>query len=154
MHDFETGWIYIWFIRCLLSTQGVLTMKMKYFKSICLLHVQRFHGTFGWWFIQDKRIFPRNGRISRILHLDQRIKNYLLYTVGCVLVATGSLTCVHQKQYNGQVYLIVFNNDQNTPDEVTRFRFTCYVSSWIRSIQVMLYEWIATSTVMYIVRVH
>lgn len=85
----------------------------------------------------DDVFFPRNGRVSRILHLDQRIKNYLLYTVGCVFVATGSLTCVHQKQFNGHVYLIVFNNDQNTPDEVTRFRFTCYVSSCIGSIQVM-----------------
>lgn len=41
--------------------------------------------------------------------------------------ATGSLTCVHQEQFNELVYLIVFNNDIDAPDEVTRFRFTCYV---------------------------
>ncbi|XP_048774081.2 uncharacterized protein LOC125679149 [Ostrea edulis] len=41
--------------------------------------------------------------------------------------AFGELLCVREESYNDLVYLIVYNNDTDTPDEVARFRFTCYV---------------------------
>ncbi|XP_061184900.1 uncharacterized protein LOC133192910 [Saccostrea echinata] len=41
--------------------------------------------------------------------------------------ATGELSCIQQESHNGSTYLIVYNNDRVTPDEINRFRFTCYV---------------------------
>ncbi|XP_062587896.1 uncharacterized protein LOC134249579 isoform X2 [Saccostrea cucullata] len=53
--------------------------------------------------------------------------NYNFCAVEQGYSATGELSCVQQEAHNGSIYLIVYNNDRNTPDEVSRFRFTCYV---------------------------
>lgn len=64
------------------------------------------------------------------IEIDILLTSYFCTDVNDLFSAEGTLNCVYYVATENSTYVTVYNSDSSVPDELTTFRFSCYVSKF------------------------